>query len=125
MLGHGHATTGDRERRHRRHVDAVQLIAAGSHDVDDVGSNSERGRGVDHCVDETRHLLRRFALGGEGGEEAGDENRVHASLENFAERETRLVAFEVGAAHQWVQYVEGKRVHRENPTKPSADIATR
>ena len=52
-----------------------------------------------------------FALGGEGGEEARDEDTVDSTLENLRERGTRVVAFEVGASHEWIEDVVRKGIH--------------
>ena len=101
----------DGQRGHGRDVHAVELIAARANDVDHLGSNLKRGRRSDHGVDEPRHLVRRFALGGEGREDARNEYRVDATVENLGERPARRLSIEVVTTNQWVEDFESERLH--------------
>ena len=124
MLGDRHAASRDGQGGHGGDVDAVQLVAAGAHHVDGLGTDGKRRRGSDHGVNESGHLVECFALGRDRREEARDEDSVHSTLEDLYQRGARFVAFERRSTHEGVENVERERTHGD-VTQVASDIATR
>jgi hypothetical protein len=79
---------------------------------------------LDHRVDESRHLVGRLPFRRERRQEARDQDTFYLTLQDLDEGRSGLRAFEVGAAHEWIQDVVRERSGHQWARARGRDIRT-
>jgi hypothetical protein len=124
VLAHGHPGTRGHDRRHRRHVDRVGLIAAGPDDVDRrvpqvVTERHDRGV-LEHGVEQAGELGRGLTLGAERDHEPDQLCRRRVAAQDRVHRRPRLLGGQVGAVEQRAQQRAATRRGRRSRPWPGA-----